>query len=81
MRVGQAHFDRRPTIRQHRELLVGRRGEAPLVPPYILPCFKKALHVSSTCRFLHVTDPHASIGPGLFGVLETSAVFDTRPVR
>ena len=26
-----------------RELLVGRRGEAPLVPPYILPNFKMAL--------------------------------------
>jgi hypothetical protein len=24
-------------------LLVGRRGEAPLVPPYNLPNFKKAL--------------------------------------
>ena len=23
--------------------MVGRRGEAPLVPPYGLPCFKKAL--------------------------------------
>ena len=28
---------------QSREILVGRRGEAPLVPPYILPGLKKAL--------------------------------------
>ena len=27
---------------KHRELLVGRYGETPLVPPYILPSFKKA---------------------------------------
>ena len=25
-----------------RKMMVGRRGEAPLVPPYILPNFKKA---------------------------------------
>ncbi len=42
-RVGPARFERRPTIRKRRELLVGRRGEAPLVPPYILPSFIKAL--------------------------------------
>ena len=42
-RVGPARRERRPTIRKLRELLVGRRGEAPLVPPYILPSFKKAL--------------------------------------
>ena len=42
-RVRPARFERRPTILKPRELLVGRRGEAPLVPPYILPSFKKAL--------------------------------------
>ena len=42
-RVGPARFERRPTILKHRELLVGQRGEAPLVPPYILPSFKMAL--------------------------------------
>ncbi len=42
-RAGPARFERRPTIMNLRELLVGRRGEAPLVPPYILPSFKKAL--------------------------------------
>ena len=35
-RVGQARFERRPTIGNHREIRVGRRGEAPLVPPYKL---------------------------------------------
>jgi hypothetical protein len=38
--VGPPRFERRPTCRKRRELLVGRRGEAPLVPPYILPRFK-----------------------------------------
>ena len=28
---------------KNRELLVGRHGETPLVPPYILPSFKMAL--------------------------------------
>ena len=32
-RVGPARFERRPTISKRRELLVGRRGEAPLVRP------------------------------------------------
>ena len=32
-----------------RELLVGRRGEAPLVPPYILPSFKRAMALAM-CR-------------------------------
>jgi len=41
-RVGPARFERRPTIRKRRELMVGLRGETPLVPPYILPSFKKA---------------------------------------
>ena len=30
-RVGQARFERRPTIGKRREFMVGRRGEAPLV--------------------------------------------------
>ncbi len=33
-RVGPARFERRPTIRTHRELTVGRRGESPLVSTY-----------------------------------------------
>ena len=47
-RVGPARFERRPTIRKLRDLLVGRRGEAPLVPPYILPSFKIALDLHET---------------------------------
>gem|GEM_PF-1233321 len=43
-------FERRPTIRKRRELMVGRRGEAPLVPPYILPSFKKALALTVVVR-------------------------------
>ena len=39
-RVGQARFERRPTMKNLRELIVGLRGEAPLVPPYILCNFK-----------------------------------------
>ncbi len=35
-KVGPARFERRPTIRKPQELMVGRRGEAPLAPPYIL---------------------------------------------
>ena len=42
-RVGPAQFERRPTIRKHREILVGRRGEAPLVPPYSLRRTNKAM--------------------------------------
>ena len=42
-RVGQAQFERRTTIVPTLEIMVGRRGEAPLVPPYIQPRFKKAL--------------------------------------
>ena len=33
-RVGQARFERRPTICNRGVFMVGRRGEAPLVPPY-----------------------------------------------
>lgn len=32
-RVGPARFDRRPTLCEFRHLLVGPRGETPLVPP------------------------------------------------
>jgi len=46
--VGPTRFERRPTIRKRRELMVDRRGEAPLVPPDILPSFKKALDLSQT---------------------------------
>jgi hypothetical protein len=42
-RVGQACFERRPTNRKRDEIMVGRRGKAPLVPPDILSNFKKAL--------------------------------------
>ena len=41
--MGPARFERRPTIVKHREIMVGRRGEAPLVPPYTSPCFNKAM--------------------------------------
>ena len=40
-RAGQARFERRPTLTNLRELMVSRRGEAPLVPPYILCNFKR----------------------------------------
>ena len=39
-RVEQARFKRRPTMKNLREFLVGRRGKAPLVPPYTLCNFK-----------------------------------------
>ena len=42
-RVRQARFKRRPTIVQSLEIRVSWRGEAPLVPPNILPSCKKAL--------------------------------------
>ena len=42
-RVGPARFERRPTIGNRREILVGRRGEAPLVPPYRLRRPNKAM--------------------------------------
>jgi len=47
-RAGPARFERRPTIMKQGEFMVGRRGEAPLVPPYILPSFKKALALGQT---------------------------------
>jgi hypothetical protein len=40
--VGPTRFERRPTMNSLREMIVGRRGEAPLVPPYILCNFKLA---------------------------------------
>ena len=42
-RVGPAHFERRPTIGKCQEILVGRRGEAPLAPPYRLRSRNKAM--------------------------------------
>ncbi len=33
-RVGPVRFERRPTIGTQLEIMVGRRVEAPLVPPY-----------------------------------------------
>ena len=51
------------------------------------PKLKTAMALFATVRncsqrgVLHVIGPHASIDGGFFGVLETSAVFDTRPVR
>ena len=47
-RVGPARFERRPTIRKHREIMVGRRGEAPLVPPYSFRSPNKAMALLST---------------------------------
>ncbi|MCX7408544.1 MAG: hypothetical protein NTZ32_10720 [Planctomycetales bacterium] len=38
-----ARFERRPTIEKYRTMMVGRRGDAPLDPPFILPGFKQAL--------------------------------------
>ena len=37
----QRRFERRPTMKNFRELMVSRRGEALLVPPYILCNFKR----------------------------------------
>ena len=42
-RAGPARFERRPTIGKCREILVGRRDEAPLVPPYRLRSPNKAM--------------------------------------
>jgi len=54
-RVGQARSERRLTIMKRREWMVGQRGEAPLVPPNILPSFKKVLTLlNQTSR--HVDD-------------------------
>ena len=36
--------------------MVGLRGEAPLVPPYILPSFKKALALGILITELHQAD-------------------------
>ena len=53
-RVEQACFERWPTMQELRELLEGRRGEAPLAPPYILCNFK-----------LHRAAPLQTDHPGL----------------
>ena len=34
--MGPARFERWPTQKKHRELMVGQCGETPLVPPYSL---------------------------------------------
>ena len=47
IRVGPARFEGRPTIRKRREVLVGRRGEAPLVPPYSLRRPNKAMALNN----------------------------------
>ena len=42
--VGWDQLASSAAIRKRRELMVGLRGEAPLVPPYYIPpCFKKGL--------------------------------------
>ena len=72
-RVGPARFERRPTILKHRDLRVGWRGEAPLVPPDILLHLKRAfawgcsrqLVVGSGQRLFLVPSPHALVGRGL----------------
>ena len=46
-RVGPARFERRPTIRKHQEIMVGRRGEAPLVPPYSFRRPNKAMALTT----------------------------------
>ena len=48
-RVRQARCERRPTIEKRLTIVVRRRAEAPLVPRYILPCFKKALALAQDC--------------------------------
>ena len=50
--MGPARCERRPTIEKRLTIVVGRRGEAPLVPPYILPSFKKALALLRRLRSL-----------------------------
>ncbi len=55
-RVGPTRFERRPTIRKHREFMVGRRGEAPLVPPYRLHRPNKAMALAGK--------PSVNVPPG-----------------
>ena len=47
-RVGPARFERRPTLGNRREIMVGRRGEAPLFPPDSLSNRNWAMAQSST---------------------------------
>ena len=52
--------------------MVGRRGEAPLVPPDILPNFKKTLALA-TCHRFSVTEylwAQPAFRGGLFGNYE-----------
>ena len=46
-RVGQVRFERRPTNGKRREIMVGLRGEAPLVPPYKFRSPNKAIALPS----------------------------------
>jgi len=43
-------------MRKLREWMVGRRGEVPLVPPYIPPSFKKALALGGVPVLISMTD-------------------------
>ena len=56
-RVGPAQFERRPTIGNRREFMVGRRGEAPLVPPYRLRSPNKAMPLAEQGRLIASDDP------------------------
>ena len=60
-RVGPTRFERRTIKHNSREIMVGRRGEAPLVPPYGLPSFKTALALAVK----HYAPPSACGWPGL----------------
>ncbi len=51
-RVGPARFERRPTIGNRREFMVGRRGEAPRVPPYKFRRPNKAIALPEMCMSL-----------------------------
>ena len=62
-RVGQARFERRPTIGNRREIMVGRRGEAPLVPPYSFRRPNKAMAVASDLAELTSPKVVAIISP------------------
>ena len=48
-RVGPARVERRPTIENRRENLVGRRGEAQASPTYRFRCPNEATRAAATC--------------------------------
>ena len=60
--MGPARFERRPTILHRREIMVGRRGEAPLVPPDFSTKFKKALALPNTRAVLPILRESATEG-------------------